>query len=660
LYYAIKLGNLEFVEKLIEKGALVHYNDASPLHLAAGFSHQKMVDYFLSKGAQIEVTDRYGHTPLYYAASYGNEEVIYHLLDKGANCRFNYYNDIQDEGVKTTVLHIAIQEHNIWGIKPSIDHFLKNNISLNELDSYGFSPLYRAVEHHWMDIVKELCNKGATIGLGPFQKHPLRAAIVENEYSIERCELHDIYTWLLDKMDTQYKESGEKERYLELLTELLHKLTTGYPSFVESKHFFVKELLQRHSLPISRKSYSYFAKKTLQELQEYQHLDTILTTPTFFFECMKAKNKALVEQFSSPFFVFLLKDEEGNTAAHYVTDCSMAELVIQHKVDFTVKNNKGQTPLHTYFGDYDVSGGVLKFAYELPKIVKKKVVTRVLRRNPPPLPELDSDDEDEVVEPIPVPKKRTSPPVKVGFARLVELFLQQGVDINAKDNLGVTALQLAVHKHYREETILSALLEQGADINDAGSYKAPLQIACESTYKDKSLIAFLLDHGADPAKLTGEHGFVHYIFKNAYFDLLDKVKDVALNEQDSNGYTPLYYLLTNFQSTAYQHIPMLVSKGLDLNVPYDKRIGMRFVLTYAVMERNITLVKTLVQHGATIDTKDYEGQTALHFACKHIYMRNMPAIRDYLLEKGARTDILDDEGHTALFYENPPNPQEEE
>ena len=57
----------------------------TPLHYACRKGSIPIVQYLISKGANIESKDYQGHTPLYIASFYHNKEIVDLLISKGAN-----------------------------------------------------------------------------------------------------------------------------------------------------------------------------------------------------------------------------------------------------------------------------------------------------------------------------------------------------------------------------------------------------------------------------------------------------------------------------------------------------------------------------------------------------------------------------------------------
>lgn len=87
LMMAALRGNLEWTTRLADRGARINRAGWSPLLYAAGGPEPKVVDFLLSRGAEIESRSPNGTTPLMMAARYGAEESVKLLLARGANPR---------------------------------------------------------------------------------------------------------------------------------------------------------------------------------------------------------------------------------------------------------------------------------------------------------------------------------------------------------------------------------------------------------------------------------------------------------------------------------------------------------------------------------------------------------------------------------------------
>ncbi|CAK9077583.1 Serine/threonine-protein phosphatase 6 regulatory ankyrin repeat subunit C (PP6-ARS-C) (Serine/threonine-protein phosphatase 6 regulatory subunit ARS-C) [Durusdinium trenchii] len=60
------------------------YQDRTPLHEAAYYGHLNLVEYFVEKGAPINVIDKFGQTPLFRAVDGGRHDVVKYLVEKKA------------------------------------------------------------------------------------------------------------------------------------------------------------------------------------------------------------------------------------------------------------------------------------------------------------------------------------------------------------------------------------------------------------------------------------------------------------------------------------------------------------------------------------------------------------------------------------------------
>ena len=90
LHWACEKGHLPIVEYLISKGANVNERDRLGnfvIHSAClNGGHLPIVEYLCSKGADIEAKDAfYKRTPLHWASYWGKTEIVKFLVSKGAN-----------------------------------------------------------------------------------------------------------------------------------------------------------------------------------------------------------------------------------------------------------------------------------------------------------------------------------------------------------------------------------------------------------------------------------------------------------------------------------------------------------------------------------------------------------------------------------------------
>lgn len=87
LMIAALRGRLDWVQRLVAKGAKINHDGWSALHYAATGPNPQVVDWLIGKGAHIEGRSPNGTTPLMMAARYGDERNVDRLLAARAEIR---------------------------------------------------------------------------------------------------------------------------------------------------------------------------------------------------------------------------------------------------------------------------------------------------------------------------------------------------------------------------------------------------------------------------------------------------------------------------------------------------------------------------------------------------------------------------------------------
>jgi len=80
-------GRLDWCQRLLTRGAKLHFDGWSPIHYAATGPEPKVVALLLDKGAPLEALSPNRSTPLMMAAGYGAEGNVDLLLARGADVR---------------------------------------------------------------------------------------------------------------------------------------------------------------------------------------------------------------------------------------------------------------------------------------------------------------------------------------------------------------------------------------------------------------------------------------------------------------------------------------------------------------------------------------------------------------------------------------------
>ncbi len=158
-----------------------------------------------------------------------------------------------------------------------------------------------------------------------------------------------------------------------------------------------------------------------------------------------------------------------------------------------------------------------------------------------------------------------------GDVKAIKDFLDKGIDINAKDNDGWTALMYAAIGH---KDIAELLLAHRANVN-AKDNKGNTALWFAAEKGRKEIVEMLLKASADVNA------------KNVY-------GQTALMNAASRGYKDI--------------VQMLIAKGADVNAK-DKYGGT--ALRYAALYGHKDIVQMLIKSGANVNAQDEYGYTAL-------------------------------------------------
>ncbi|KAI5622572.1 tankyrase-1 isoform X3 [Silurus asotus] len=250
--------------------------------------------------------------------------------------------------------------------------------------------------------------------------------------------------------------------------------------------------------------------------------------------------------------------------------------------------------------------------------------------------------------------------------RIVQLLLQHGADVHAKDKGGLVPLHNACSYGHYEVTEL--LLKHGACVNAMDLWQfTPLHEAASKNRVE--VCSLLLSHGADPT-LVNCHGKsavdmaptpelkerLTYEFKGHSLlqaareaDMAKVKKTLALEiinfKHPQTHETALHCAVASPHPKRKQVAELLLRKGANVN---EKNKDFMTPLHVAAERAHNDILEVLQKHGAKMNAVDTLGQTALHRAALAGHLQTCRLLLSY----GADPAIVSLQGFTAAQMGN--------
>lgn len=217
--------------------------------------------------------------------------------------------------------------------------------------------------------------------------------------------------------------------------------------------------------------------------------------------------------------------------------------------------------------------------------------------------------------------------------------IPEGVDINARNEEGVTALFVACFA--QNLPIVQTLISRGADVN-ATSEEGWTPLMAASMKGNYPIAKALLDAGADP-QATNDVAGCSALMYAAQVGCMDLVKELApcsvVNLQSKDGWTAV---MLAAQNNFIEVVTFLVKEfTADLNLADSRGYT---ALHFATQEELLPMVDLLLRSGANPLLADTNDVTPLHWAA---YLKNLDLAR-MLVEAGANVNAINAAGATPF------------
>ncbi len=562
-------GDFARVKQLIAQGA---YKDAqnnskeTPLHLAAKYGHTEVVKYLIKVGANKEARTGNHTTPLLYAAHNGHAGVMKVLIDAGADI------EAQVKGGKYTSFHRAANYNRIEAVKLLI----RRKADIEAENNVKGTPLHMAATEGHIEVVKLLIDAGANKEARDiYQLTPLLSA--SNNGQTEVLKL------LINK-------SANKEARDNRGQTVLHHAVRG------SKKVIVQFLFDKN------------VDIDAQDNQKFTPLHHIVLRP----HAQKINLGAQREI------------EERRL--------QIADLLINKKANLNAQAGNGETPLHIAVLHLQTAFIKLLLKNKANINIQNDDMKAVLEyaQSRADFPSLSDDEKEKSKKIIKILQlhsknldKQFFKAVKQGNLQEVKRHVQEGMNINRRDNLGSTVLNWAAECGNLE--MIHFLIEKKAAMNVNNSGHTPLHHAARSG--SVGVVRILLNNGGE--KWISQQD----IHRKTPLKIAQERKH---SNEMINLLTPSKTILHAARFGRLWDVKRLFNAGHQINLADgDLRTG----LHWAVMDGHTEVVKYLLNHGVDLERKNIGNATALYYAVRDNPPRTAAHknIIKLLIEHGADT-----------------------
>ena len=353
------------------------------------------------------------------------------------------------------------------------------------------------------------------------------------------------------------------------------------------------------------------------------------------------------------------KGDDGGTALHaaaFLGQYEIAKLLIQNGADVNARNNEGETVINGTMADWETTkfiAGMLQLKLDRESVeTGRSQIVELLRKNGATAEFSDPPDNNFWTM------------VEIGNLQAVKQHLAKGLDINAKNKDGITALQIATLLGQYE--IAELLVQKGADVNAKANdgTTALHSAAFLGRYKEAKL---LLENRID-ADIRNNDGataidILNLDWRTTQFiaQMLSIQVDKEKVEDGRNRIKKLLgqqvTSLDNQSDFATQSLHEAVFFGnlegvkqhivakIDLNQKDPNPQGQgASALHVASIFGQLEIVELLIEAGVDLNQADREGSTPVHAAAFFCHEKILLS----LLNAGAAPNQPDNKGTTPL------------
>lgn len=647
LHNAAGSGHLNIIVCLLNAGADINAKDYagySALHIAIVKGHEDIVEILLSKGANKNATTGDGFTPLHLSAKRNNAKLLDFLIRHGVI-------ETRDNAGRYP-LHVAAQKGDV----DAIDILVGNGSKVNVKDKYGSTPIFLAIMNGHFNATKYLLNAGAQLSIPDGDKMtPLTCAISNGHLDIVKLLLEQKPDLILECLSTciaLHLASGPANRHL--IGVLLK-----YGANINGKDNDDGMTALCYSIKQNDKMTVEYLIKNGAKIQAGCNKAMYLAVYYGFRDIVEillrcgANPNAKFSDNMTPLIVAVNKghrsivqllidngakisNDERDTPLHLAAlfgHEEIMEILLRTGADPNVFNNIGDTPLHV----------------AVSKASNVSIIEILLKNG-------SNIHLKNAFGQLPIQLA-----VENNCKDVVKVLLSQGLyDVNMKyDDDDCTLLHAACAKGFEE--IVQFLTVMGAETHSRNKFGAePIHLAAEEGFEDT--VKLMLKSGCtindnDSSNKT----LLHYAAANGKLVKFLLSEGANVNASDSNGLTPLHIAASTQGTMSKKTVRTLLENGAVFDATdksqrtpvtmaasknVKKELSLCYDLLQSVKHNKCRDVEKILRSGAFADCRSSGGNTPLHFAA----WKNFEKVVKTLLDHNASINVANDKGFTPLHY----------
>ncbi|GBO23214.1 Ankyrin-2 [Araneus ventricosus] len=659
LHFSAKAPSTEAIKYCLKQGLDINskdFNDQTALHTAARFNRLEIAEYLLKEGAPINSRDAQGTTPLHIAAENDSQEVVKCLLDHEAHASKNAFG--------FSPLHSAIFKGKIEAAKI----LLEKETNVDKIKAYGgFTALYTAAEKGEPEIIRLLIGKKVSIdSRDDFENTPLHVAALNGHSDVVKILISEGADINARNVEGNTPLHGAaKSGNEDIVNLLLHNkaninaknyhLCIPLHCAAENGYLAIAELfLTADSNLVDAKNYLgltplHFAaqkgRETLVKLllernatihSKSSDIDTVLHFSAYYGHLDVVKS--LIESGAN---IEAKENAKNCTPLHMAAHqghLQIAEFLISKGADIYSRDASGFTSLDiaALRGHKDIvkllltKGENFRKIYEFGATPQNFIIFNALS-------ELLLNENANMNLSINDFERLLLLAASFRHQSMINFCLQNGCNVNARDEYGSTALHLATLNNHQD--IVTFLLENGADIdakNDDGNSalwyaasnngKETVRILINKQSEIVQSLANDRNKALSSAVAAGNDDIVDILFKKTEFDV------ISLQQN--------YNFLHRASHYGHRKVAeILLEKGFEI----DARWNNRTPLHYAAIYNHCEITRFLISKRANVNAQDGEGKTALHWIAEGENVENL----EILLSGGADISIRDNKNQSV-------------